>query len=384
LPLLVGARVVVVPRIVATDGVSLAALLVDERVTAMQATPATWRLLLEAGWSGARNFVALCGGDVLTADLARMLKERVGVLWNLYGPTETTIWSTVGRVESGPEPVTIGRPIANTQVFILDAADVPAPVGVPGEIWISGAGVASGYWRNPEMTGRKFLANPFAGEDASVLIYRTGDLGRWLPDGRIVHMGRLDQQVKLRGFRIEPGEIEAALSAHPAIRESVVVMRGDSPEHERLVAYIVYRTGQELTTSEVREHLRATLPDYMIPSMFLTIDAVPWTPNGKIDRKALPDPFRRGSHAASDYVAPATDVEHLIAGIWREALAVDRVSAEDNFFDLGGHSLLGLRVAATIHQRTGWRMPPHIMFQQSLRQIAALLAAQQPGQGAAG
>jgi amino acid adenylation domain-containing protein len=382
LPLLTGACVVLVPRVVATDGLALGALLQEERVTVIQATPATWRLLLEGGWSGGSNIVGLCGGDVLTADLARRLLESVGALWNLYGPTETTIWSTVARVEADPEPVTIGRPIANTQVYIVSSAGLPAPIGVPGEIWISGAGVATGYWCNPELTAKKFLANPFAGEDGSALIYRTGDLGRWLPDGRIVHMGRLDQQMKLRGFRIEPGEIEAALAAHAAIQEAVVVMRGDSPERERLVAYIVYRAGQELTTSDMREHLRASLPDYMIPSMFVTIDAVPWTPNGKIDRRALPDPFRQGSQASSAYVAPSSGAEQMIAGIWTEALAVERVGAEDNFFDLGGHSLLGLRVAATIHQRTGWRMPPYIMFQQTLRQIAALLSAQETARGA--
>jgi amino acid adenylation domain-containing protein len=384
LPLLVGARVVIVPRTVATDGGSLAALLVDERVTVMQATPATWRLLLEAGWRGAPTFVAWCGGDVLPPDLAGTLSGRVGGFWNLYGPTETTIWSTVGRVDSGKEPVTIGRPIANTQVYILDSGGEPLPVGMPGEIWIGGAGVASGYWRNPELTAKKFLPDPFAARERRGTIYRTGDMGRWLTDGRIVHMGRLDQQLKLRGFRIEPGEIEAALTAHAAIREAVVVMRGDSPERERLVAYIVFRTGQDLTTSEVREHLRSSLPDYMIPSVFLTIDAVPWTPNGKIDRRALPDPFRSGSMASSDYVPPAAGAEQAIARIWADALALERVGADDNFFDLGGHSLLGLRVAATIYERTGWRMPPYMMFQQTLRQIAASLTAQQPERGAAG
>jgi amino acid adenylation domain-containing protein len=384
LPLLVGACVVVVPRVVATDGIALAALLAEERVTVMQATPATWRLLLEARWPGAPTFVALCGGEALPPDLARTLLQRVGCLWNLYGPTETTIWSTAGRVEADREPVTIGRPIANTQVYILDFSGQPVPVGMPGEIWIGGAGVASGYWRNPELTGRKFLPDPFAGRDVGGMIYRTGDMGRWLDNGSIVHMGRLDDQVKLRGFRIEPGEIEAALCAHEAIREAVVVIGGTTPERERLVAYIVYRPGQDLTTSEAREHLRASLPDYMIPSLFLGIDALPWTPNGKVDKRALPDPFRQGSNASSTYLAPESGAEQMIAGIWQEALAVERVGAEDNFFDLGGHSLLGLRVAAKIHERTGWRMPPYIMFQQTLRQIAALLAAEQLGRGAAG
>ena len=382
-PLLAGACIVLVPRSVATDGEALSALLTEERVTFMQATPATWRLLLEAHWSGAPHFVACCGGDVLTADLARSLVARVGALWNLYGPTETTVWSTLGRIETGVDLVTIGRPTANTQVYILDRAGAPTPVGVPGEIWIGGAGVASGYWRNPELTGKRFLSDPFDGSIPRGSIYRTGDMARWLGDGRIVHMGRLDLQLKLRGFRIEPGEIESELAAHPAIREAVVVMRGDSPERERLVAYVVYRRESAVTTSEVREHLRRALPDYMIPAVFVAIDAVPWTPNGKVDRRALPDPFRQGNVAAGGSMVPATDTEQLIAGIWRDALGVERVGAEDNFFDLGGHSLLGLHVAAKIHERTGWRMPTHLMFRHTLRQIAASLDRHQSGHGAA-
>jgi acyl-CoA synthetase (AMP-forming)/AMP-acid ligase II len=383
LPLLVGACVVMVPREVATDGRALAALLAEERVTVMQATPATWQLLREARWGGNPQFVACCGGEVLPLDLARFLLERVGVVWNLYGPTETTIWSTVGRVEPDQE-VTIGRPIANTQVYILDSGGQPTPVGVAGELWIGGAGVASGYWRNPELTGQKFQPDRFLGRDVGGLIYRTGDTGRWLADGRIAYLGRIDQQVKLRGFRIEPGEIEAALTAHEAIREALVVMRGDTPERERLVAYLVYHRGSDLTTSEVREHLRLSLPDYMIPSAVVAIDAVPWTPNGKIDRRALPDPFRSGSVASREFVAPAAGAEQLIARIWADALAVERVGAADNFFDLGGHSLLGLRVAAAIHRQTGWRMPPYILFQQTLRQIAASVEAHQNGPGAVG
>ncbi len=383
LPLLVGACIVMVPKTVAADGEALSALLVAEQVTVMQATPATWRLLLEAGWQRAPHFVACCGGDVLMPELARSLLERVDVLWNLYGPTETTIWSTLGRVEPGPAPVTIGRPIANTQIYILDSAGNPTPIGVPGEIWIGGAGVASGYWRNPELTAKKFLPDPFADQERRGLIYRTGDRGRWLADGRIVHMGRLDQQLKLRGFRIEPAEIENALALHPAIREAAVVMRGDSPERERLVAYVVYRRGSTLTTSEVREHLRNSLPDYMMPAMFMPLDALPLTPNGKIDRRALPDPLRQGGLAASDYIAPATEAERVIASIWQDALAIERVGAEDNFFDLGGHSLLGLHVAAKIHKRTGWRMPSYLMFRQTLRQIAASLSDYQAGRGAA-
>ena len=383
LPLLVGACVVMVPRVVAMDGEALAQLLGQERVTVMQATPATWRLLLAARWPGSPSFIALCGGDSLPHDLAQPLARRVGALWNLYGPTETTVWSTAGLVDSDADPITVGRPIANTQVYILDSAGSPLPVGMPGEIWIGGAGVANEYWRNPELTSRRFHPDPYLGPGSSGLMYRTGDMGRWLHDGSIVHMGRIDQQIKLRGYRIEPAEIEAALASHTAVRESVVALRGETLEHERLVAYIVYRPGNSPTVSELREHLRSLLPDYMLPAVFLPISALPWTPNGKLDRRALPDPFRQSDADVREYVAPATDAEELVARIWADALSVERVGSNDNFFDLGGHSLLGLRVAASIHERTGWRMPPYTMFQQTLRQIAAALDAHIGANGAA-
>ena len=383
LPLLVGACTLMVPRAVAIDGGTLATLLSVERATVMQATPATWRLLLEAGWSGAPGFVALCGGDTLTPDLAQSLSSRVGALWNLYGPTETTVWSTLGRVEPDSDHVTIGRPIVNTQVYIRNAEGAPTPVGVPGEIWIGGAGVAIGYWGNPELTGQRFIPDPFVGEGRGGMLYRSGDLGRWLSDGRIVHMGRIDQQLKLRGFRIEPAEIEGALAAHPAIREAVVSVRGDVPERERLVAYVVYRSESAPTTSELRDYLRTMLPDYMIPAFFMAIDSVPRTPNGKLDRRGLPDVIQSSGAVSSRAVAPATPSEQVIARIWMEALAVERVGAHDNFFDLGGHSLLGLHVAAKIHKRTGWRMPSHVMFQQTLRQVAASLDDYRSARGSA-
>jgi amino acid adenylation domain-containing protein len=376
-PLIAGACVVLVPRAVATDGPNLANLLAEERITVMQATPATWRLLLESGWRAPAGFVALCGGEALPEDLARSLHARVDALWNMYGPTETTIWSTAGRIETGSGTVSIGRPIANTRVYIVDGSGRPVPIGVAGEIWIGGAGVASGYRGNPELTAEKFVADPFVGGAARV--YRTGDLGRWLPDGRLAHMGRLDQQVKLRGFRIEPGEIEAALAAHEAVREAVVLLRGDDPDVQRLVAYVLYRPGHDLTTSEARRHLQALLPDYMIPSLFVAVDAIPRTPNGKVDRRALPDPVGAGGSAAGGYVEPATAAERLIARVWADTLKIERVGAEDNFFDLGGHSLLALRVAAAVEAETGWRMAPFVLFGQTLSQVAASLQAREAG-----
>jgi amino acid adenylation domain-containing protein len=372
LPLIVGARVVLVARDVAADGIALATLLSEERVTIMQATPATWRILIEAGWSGGSDFTALCGGDALPPDLADELALRVGALWNLYGPTETTIWSTAGRILPGSGQVTVGRPIANTRVLIVNRAGEPVPVGIPGEIWIGGAGVALGYHRNLPLTSRKFGNDPFAGPAGS-RVYRTGDLGRWLSDGRIVHMGRLDQQVKLRGFRIEPAEIEAALTAHPAIRQAAVVLQAATAETPRLVAYVVYRSDAELTSSETRAHLRGLLPEYMVPSVFVALDELPMTPNGKIDRNALPAPFRQTAATSSAYLPPAPGAEQLVARIWMDLLKVDRVGANDNFFDLGGHSLLALRAAARVNERTGWRIQPRDLFTQTLGQLAASL-----------
>ena len=369
LPLLVGARIELVPASTASDGKALSELLVATGVTVMQATPATWRMLLDAGWPGGPNVRALCGGEALPRELADPLLERVGELWNLYGPTETTIWSTAGRVVRGDAPVSIGRPIDNTQVYILNGLS-PAPVGVAGEICIGGAGVAIGYHGQPGLTAERFVADPFSAQPGA-RIYRTGDLGRWGPDGQLYHLGRMDHQVKIRGFRVETGEIEAVLNEHPAVRQAVVVAREIGSGDLRLVAYVVYGGDEELTISEVRRFLRTRLPDYMIPSMAVALDRVPLTPNGKLDRNALPDPFAHAARPANAFEAPAPGTETVIANVWRQLLKVDKVGAEDNFFELGGYSLLALRFVAHVERQTGTRIDPRILFFQSLRQIAA-------------
>jgi amino acid adenylation domain-containing protein len=372
LPLLAGARIELVSRETAADGAALARKLAACGATVLQATPATWRLLVEADWRPSRAFRALCGGEPLPGDLAQELLGRVTELWNLYGPTETTIWSTVERVTRG-EPITIGRPIANTRVYIVGTAGELLPVGVAGEICIGGAGVAIGYHRREELTAERFVADRFS-EGAAGRLYRTGDLGRWRTDGRIEHLGRIDQQVKIRGFRIELGEIEAVLSAMPAVRKAVVMARETGPGDSRLVAYAALRTGEDLTASDIRRHLRRYLPDYMVPGLVVLLDEVPLTPNGKVDKSALPDPFRHTS-ATAEYVAPRTSMERLIAGIWGDVLKIDRVGAHDNFFELGGHSLLSLRVVAAVESQSGWRMDPRMLFFLTLGQIAAAGAA---------
>ncbi len=278
LPLITGARVVLASREDAADGARLLTLL--NGVTVMQATPASWRLLLEAGWQGSPSFTALIGGEALPLDVAKTLASKVGALWNMYGPTETCVWSTLWRVPPNPRRVLIGKPIANTQCHVLDAQRRPVPIGVVGELSIAGAGLALGYHQRPELTAARFVDGR----------YRTGDLARWLADGTLECLGRNDSQVKLRGYRIELGEIEEALNQHPSVRQAAVVLREVKPGDPRLLGYLVTHSGRTVTDAELRTHLKKTLPDYMLPQHIVRLERMPLSPAGKIDRKALP-PF---------------------------------------------------------------------------------------------
>ncbi len=347
LPLAVGGRIEIVPREVAADGVRLAARLAKGDITMLQATPATWRLLLEGGWKGTPNLAILCGGEALPRALADRLVDKGRAVWNLYGPTETTIWSSLAKVEPGDAPITIGRPIARTQLYVLDARLRPVPVGVTGELYIGGAGVARGYYIRPGLTAERFLPDPF-GKAAGGRIYRTGDLARWRSDGALECLGRADQQVKIRGFRVELGEIEAALAAHPAVREAAVVAREDATGEQALVAYVSAREGQTLAVADLRRALGEALPEYMVPSAFVTLDALPLTPNGKVDRNALPAPEESRGDRGFDYVPPRGPVEEALVGVWAELLGRDRVGVRDNFFELGGHSLFATQLLARI------------------------------------
>jgi amino acid adenylation domain-containing protein len=376
LPLMVGAHIELVARKTATDGEALANLLKSSGATLLQATPATWRMLLETSWSPRAGFRALSGGEPLSRALADSLLGRVGELWNLYGPTETTVWSTLEKVERGTSPVSIGVPIANTQVHILDASGGAAPIGVIGEICIGGAGVATGYHRRPALTAERFIPDPYA-PTAGARLYCTGDLGRW-HEGRLHHFGRSDLQVKIRGFRIELGEIEQVLGAHPAVREAVVVVREAQQDDPRLAAYVVYGEGEEPTLNDMKRYLRGELPDYMVPSIVMALPTMPLTPNGKLDRGALPDPFSASQAQAPHHDPPTTETEKLLAEIWRSVLNCERVDAGDNFFELGGYSLLSLRVANMLEQRTQYRMDPRALFFNNLRQVAALIDAEAP------
>ncbi|HXH09698.1 MAG TPA: amino acid adenylation domain-containing protein [Alphaproteobacteria bacterium] len=378
LPLIVGAKIVVASREEASDGERLLERLISTRPTVMQATPVTWRLLLAAGWKGSDRLKIFCGGEAIPRDLATMLIERSASLWNIYGPTETTIWSTTHRIRSTTGPVLIGRPLPNEQVYILDSLLQPVPVGVPGELWIGGLGLARGYLNRPDLTAEKFVADPFS-QRPGARIYRSGDLARYLRDGTIECLGRIDNQVKVRGFRIELGEIEAALVKHPSVEQAVVLAREDVPGDKRLVGYVVLRdsddgqtpSNRELT-SELRRFLQEELPDPMVPATFVTLQAFPRTPNGKIDRRALPPPEIPKLEVAG--VAPTTSLEALLAGVWAEVLQVDHVGVQDNFFNLGGHSLLAVQLMARLRERFGWELPVSTLIEDgTIAYLAAVL-----------
>lgn len=376
LPLISGARVVILSSDITVDGTALAEALDYHQATILQATPATWRLLAETGWQGRSRFKMLCGGEPLPHSLAQQLLKIGSELWNLYGPTETTIWSTVERIQPGEDTISIGRPIANTQIYILDQNQQPVPRGVIGMLYIGGDGLARGYLGRPDLTAEKFLPNPFDGGR----IYNTGDLARYLPDGRIEHLGRGDHQVKIRGFRIELGEIEATLGQHPAVQQAVVTVREDTPGDKRLAAYLIPQAEAAPSPRELRGFLKNRLPAYMLPASFTILEAFPTTPNGKINRAALPAPERSSAETQKAFQPPTTPTEQAMAEIWKDMLKIEQINLFDNFFDLGGHSLLAMRTVAKIQETYGQRIDPAYLRFESLGQLAARLDAlrQQP------
>ncbi|AKT41199.1 MupA/Atu3671 family FMN-dependent luciferase-like monooxygenase [Chondromyces crocatus] len=348
------------------------------RPSLLQCTPSMMRLLLldpEAAEALQPLRALLLGGEALPSALAREVKQSLPCrLINMFGPTESTIWSATQEIGDAEEPITIGRPIANTQLYVLGPHAQPVPVGVAGELYIGGDGVAGGYLNRPELTEARFIANPFGVGEEGARLYRTGDRVRYLPDGRVEFLGRLDAQVKLRGFRIELGEIEVLLEAHPAVKEAAVVVREDVPGDRRLVAYVVPERGAEpggargslaasgagsaaVVTEVLRAALRDRLPDYMVPSVIVALEAMPLTSNGKTDRRALPAPEATRQGARAEYVAPQSELERLLASLWQQALKVEQVGVDDNFFDLGGHSLLLAQVHGQIGTVLGRQIP---------------------------
>ncbi|QHE85934.1 non-ribosomal peptide synthase/polyketide synthase [Hydrogenophaga sp. BPS33] len=369
LPLSVGARVLLASRDQALNGEALRQLIESNHANVMQATPSTWRILIESGWQGSPNFKALIGGEGLPQDLAELLLARTGELWNMYGPTETTVWSTCWKVTQPEQGIFIGSPIANTTIHILDEQQKPCPIGVPGEIYIGGQGVTLGYLHREELTAERFIPDPF---QPGARLYRTGDRGRWRNNGLLEHQGRLDFQVKVRGYRIELGEIESQLASHPQVARTVVIVREDVPGDVRLVAYVVPHAEMPAVQA-LRDHLRASLPDYMVPQHFIELPSIPLLPNGKINRHELPVPSQGSTAHAEDLVLPRTPAEQAVAQVWQRLLGLAQVGVNDNFFDLGGHSLLAMRAINELHQRHGAVLTVRQLIFDNLGQIAATL-----------
>ncbi len=374
-PLAFGGRLILASQAQVMDGYQLVETLFLESVTKMLATPAGWRLLLEANWKGKPDLVILTGGEALSENLAHQLLKRGAALWNLYGPTETTIFSTCTRiVPSDKLPITIGSPIVNTQTYIVNTEYLPVPIGVPGELYIGGDGVSRGYLNRPDLTAERFLPDPFS-QHRGGRLYRTGDRAKYRDNGKIEWLGRLDHQVKLRGFRLELGEIEVALRDHPAVTETVVVCREDMPGEKQLVAYVV----SQAPVSELRPYLQDRLLDYMVPSVFVVLEQFPVTPNGKLDRKALPAPAAADRTQGQTYVAPQTILEELLAEVWKEVLKLERIGIHDNFFDRGGHSLLAIQVISRVQSLTHNAVSVSILFDcPTIAQLANSLESTQP------
>ncbi len=361
LPLLVGGTVVIAQREEALDGGVLARLIDRQNVSLMQATPATWRMLVDSGWHGRRGLRALTGGETLARPLADALLDRVDALWNLYGPTETAIWSTAQRVSRREGPVPIGKALANTTLRLVDST---LRESREGELCIGGWGVAKGYLRRDDLTAARFIPDPAAPNER---MYRTGDLCRWRDDGVLEFIGRFDHQVKIRGHRVELGDVEAALALDPAVAEVVAGVREDG-ESNALVAYATLQPGASLTLAELRRHASKRLPGYMLPTSLVVVDQMPRTPSGKTDRKALAS---LGVPAEPAGVPEARDdLELVLLNVFREVLGVDQVSATDDFFELGGHSLMALRAVREIGQRTGQSLDAGVFFKH--RSVSAL------------
>jgi amino acid adenylation domain-containing protein len=344
LPLITGGTVVVAGKEIMSNPFLIAEAISNYNISIMQATPATWQLLVDTGWEGKPALKALCGGDVLTRKPANQLLGRAGGLWNMYGPTETTIWSSVEQILKGESPITIGKPIDNTQLYILDRNLEPVPVGVIGELHIGGEGLAKGYLNRDSLTNEKFIPDPF-GSTTGARLYKTGDRARHLHDYSIELLGRNDDQVKLNGHRIELGEVSSVLLQHPTISEVVTIIQTDSVSGDKkLVAYFVPKVETPANENELKNFISRKLPAYMIPAVFVSLEKIPLTPNGKIDRRSLPS--TEDIYQLPGYMAPRDKTEQILAGIWKDVLHINQAGINDNFFDLGGASIQSLELVA--------------------------------------
>jgi amino acid adenylation domain-containing protein len=379
LPLCHGAQLVIVPSEETLDGVALADRLRRAGATFVQATPTTWQLLLDAAWHGSDRLKIVCGGEAVPRALANELVSRGAELWHMYGPTETTVWSSILQLKVGDGPVPLGGPISNTRFYVLDGTGQPVPVGVPGELHIGGDGLARGYRGREDLTAERFVPDPFsAAPDAR--IYKTGDLVRWREDATLQFLGRIDQQVKLRGFRIELTEVEAVLAGHPLVGAVAAVVREDAPGDRRLVAYFVPAGRDSPAIDELRNLTRGLLPPYMVPSAFVELDSMPSSANRKLDRAALPAPGGQRT-VQRPYTPPTRPVEFKLIEIWQEILGVEEVGVDDDFFDLGGHSLLAVKLLARIVETLDVELKLTSIFDHpTIGELGDLVAAQLLGE----
>lgn len=369
---MVGGTTVFANRDTVVDGKALRELIEGSGATIMQATPTSWRLLIQAGWRGSDTFRGICTGEPLPADLCRELFPCCGGgLWNLYGPTEATVWCTGMRIEDPDAKIMIGRAVDNDRAYILNEQRQLQPLGVHGELYIGGVGVTLGYLDRPELTAEKFVPDPF--HPSGGLMYATGDLVRWTKEGIIEHLGRIDTQVKVRGFRIELGEIEAAINEISTdVLQSVATTWSPTPGDVRIVAYLKTASGQPPATGAIRKGLRQRLPNYMIPQHFVSIDEIPQTGSGKVDRKALPEPDIAGQTGPT-VVAPATETEAFLVELWKQILSAPHVSTHENFFTMGGQSLMAVQMIGEIEKKYGVRLKPRTVILETLAGIGAML-----------
>ena len=377
LTLSVGATLLLVPDDVRVDGQRLAELLQQNPVTAMQATPATWRLMFAAGWAGDSNLKAMYGGEAMSKELLTQLLGSAKCVWNLYGPTEATVWCTCKHMTDPEEHNVIGRPIANLQTYVLDDQLQPLPMTEPGELCVAGDGIALGYLNKPELTAEVFVDNPFTTEPGQRL-YRTGDIAKYREDGELILFGRKDHQVKVRGFRIELGEIESALRGFPEIDDAVVIAKQVGEADNRIVAYVIAPTPAEVEAASLRNELSDKLPEYMLPSFFVRIESLPLTPNGKLDRKQLPNVIDDATAIDDADGKPETETETQLFHLWREALEVSNVSMNRTFHEQGGTSLLVMQLAIRTEQTLGVRLSPRAFNEMTLREMAKLCDEKRP------
>jgi len=377
--LIYGHTLYIIPQEVRQDGRALLAYIRRHRLNGLDCVPSQLKLLLSAGLLDEQEWapeIIMPGGEAIDAATWQMLAAAPRTeFYNMYGPTECSVDSTIGWVRQSPDQPTIGRPVSNARLYVLDRNLQPVPIGIPGELCIGGAGVGLGYLNRPNLTAEKFIPDPFS-QEPDARLYRTGDLVRYLPDGNVEFLGRMDNQVKVHGYRIELGEIDAVLSKHPDVKEAVTIVREDAPGEKRLVAYLLARENRSPNTSELRRYLKKTLPEYMVPIAYVILEAFPLTPNGKINRRALPAPEPSRPELDKPYISPRSPAEQFLADLWQQVLKIEKIGVEDNFFELGGDSIRAAVLINKLQAALDCELNVRVIFRP-------LVAADQPRKGGA-